>query len=108
MRSIRNLIWFYNMSINNTLQPITPINSDNGWFALGFGADLTPSMALRVFDAAEVGIDEPSPQTSGVFPNPASNHITVDFKEDAATANLTITDMAGRIILTKKCRSCSF
>lgn len=90
----------YTWSVNTTLQPITPINSDNGYFALGFGSDLVPSMALRVFDAAEVGIPETSMVEGMIFPNPANEHLTISLRNsDVYGATVSILDMTGRVVM---------
>lgn len=92
----------YNWSVNTTLQPITPINSDNGYFALGFGTDVVPSMALRVFDAAEVGVTEHENEDGSIFPNPAKDILNITPRSsDTQGGTITILDMTGRVILTE-------
>jgi len=96
----------YNWSVNTTLEPINPINGDNGWFALGFGTDLTPSMALRVFDAAEVGIPEYEKQEGTIFPNPANEHLTVSLRSSEVNgAKISILDMTGRVVMMESINS---
>lgn len=88
----------YTQSVNTTLQPITPNNSDNGYFALGFGTDLTPSMALKVFDAAKVGLESLEENEVKVFPNPTTNAVTLQFAE-AITGELTVYNILGEVVL---------
>lgn len=89
----------YTRSIDNTLQPISPNNSDNGYFALGFGTDLTPSMALKVFDAAELGLAESEEMIATVFPNPTSENLTIRFT-GSVTGTLAIYNILGERIFT--------
>lgn len=91
----------YNWSVSTTLQPITPINSDNGYFALGFGTDIVPAMALRVFDADEVGIEENTTQEGKIFPNPANDYLVVSLRSSTEGAIIYVEDMAGRVIITE-------
>lgn len=89
----------YTMSINNTLQPITPNNSDNGFFALGFGTDLTPSIAMKVFDASEMGLKEVGNNQVLVYPNPTINFLTLRIKE-SSNAEVRIYNLLGELVLS--------
>ncbi|NRA12047.1 MAG: T9SS type A sorting domain-containing protein [Crocinitomicaceae bacterium] len=89
----------YNWSINTTLEPITPINSDNGYFALGFGTDIVPSMALRVFDADELGVPEYASNAGSIFPNPAKDILNIALRSsNTQGGTITVLDMTGRIL----------
>lgn len=46
-----------------------------------------------------VSLDEPaSATTTNLFPNPASDAVTVQFSETSGSANITMLDMTGRIV----------
>lgn len=93
----------YTWSINTTLEPVTPINSDNGYFALGFGADIIPSMALRVFDAAEVSVSELTSEAGSVFPNPTNDLLNIALRSsNTPGGTITVLDMTGRVMSTQK------
>lgn len=88
----------YTSTIGLSLQPQTPNQSDNGFFALGFGEDLSPSIGLRVMDAALLDIDETEIKNGAVYPNPA-NDILIVKPGTNESARVQITDMSGRIVL---------
>lgn len=92
----------YNWSVGTTLQPITPINSDNGYFALGFGTDVIPAMALKVFDAAAIGIDEYSIEEGKIYPNPAKDYLNVTLRSSSVDGVIiTVLDMTGRVVINE-------
>ncbi len=88
----------YTRSINTTLEPISPNNSDNGYFALGFGTDLTPSLALKTFDAAEVSLNEIDGNRTKVYPNPTESVITFQFAE-VSNGTIRIYDLLGALLM---------
>jgi hypothetical protein len=88
-----NLTWneaFY-------LQPMTPNESDGTYYPGGFGADLPSSMAVAISDN-EVSITELNTVGGKAFPNPANDIITVAI-EGEGTAQLTVTDVAGKVAM---------
>ncbi len=87
----------YTESINGTLQPISPNNSDNGFFALGFGTDLTPSIGLKVFDASEVSLSELSNEKLRLYPNPTNDFLTLSFNA-SMTGEILIYDVQGKLV----------
>jgi len=87
----------YTESINGTLQPISPNNSDNGFFALGFGTDLTPSIGLKVFDASEVSLSELSNEKLRLYPNPTNDFLTLNFNA-SMTGEILIYDVQGKLV----------
>jgi hypothetical protein len=88
----------YDWNINQDLQPVHPIESNGDFRWAGFVGGSVPSMAVRVFDASDLAINENVIETS-VFPNPAKDVVTV--KVDASgTAVLKVTDLAGRTVTT--------
>ncbi len=88
-----NLTWneaFY-------LQPMTPNESDGTYYPGGFGADLPSSMAVAISDN-EVSITELNTVGGKAFPNPANDIVTVAI-EGEGTAQLTVTDVAGKVAM---------
>jgi hypothetical protein len=80
------------------LQPLTPNESDLTYFASGFGMDTPSAMGLKVFNAAELGIEEVGTLEGVAYPNPATNVVTVSLKAEGS-AKLVVTDIAGRIAM---------
>lgn len=88
----------YTSTIGHYLQPHVPNNSQNGYFALGFGEDLSPAIGLRVMDANLLNISEKSTKSGQVYPNPASDNLTIVTETDE-NVTVTITDMSGRTVM---------
>jgi hypothetical protein len=79
------------------LQPLTIIENDGQYFASGFGADVVPAVGLRIFNAAELGVEETAAIDGVVYPNPANDLVTVSITAEG-TASLSITDLSGRTV----------
>ena len=79
------------------LQPMTPNESDGTYYPGGFGADLPSSMAVAISDN-EVSITELNTVGGKAFPNPANDIVTVAI-EGEGTAQLTVTDVAGKVAM---------
>jgi len=88
----------YTSTIGHYLQPHVPNNSDNGYFALGFGEDLSPAIGLRVVDANSLNISEQTVQVADVYPNPAKDILIIE-PNSTGTTSVTISDISGRIVL---------
>lgn len=80
------------------LQPMTPNESDGTYYPGGFGADIPSSMAVAISDN-DAGIAELNTVGGKAFPNPANDVVTVAI-EGEGTAQLTITDVAGKVAMT--------
>lgn len=89
----------YTSTIGHYLQPHVPNQSDNGFFALGFGEDLSPAIGMRVMDADLLDIDETTQVVGSVYPNPANDVLIIKPGTSEGTS-VEITDMSGRIVLT--------
>jgi len=76
-------------------QPISPVIVDDGSFAAGWAGVSAPSMALAIFDPAELGLDENTLQ-GGAFPNPANDKVTVTMNAEG-DAQLTVADITGKV-----------
>jgi hypothetical protein len=90
----------YTSNVNSYLQPLYPVDADGVYSAGGFGSDNAPSMAVKVFNAAELGVSEASMIEGVAYPNPAVDNVTVSMKAEG-NANITMTDVAGRVVLSK-------
>jgi hypothetical protein len=86
----------YTLNEEYDLQPLYPVESDGTFSGGGFTGGDVPSLAVRVFDAADLTINENTLETSS-FPNPAKDIVTVKVNA-SGNAMLTITDLAGRTI----------
>ncbi len=90
----------YTMNVNNYLQPLFPVEVDGTYSAGGFGSDNAPAMAIKVCNAAEVGVSEATMIEGVAYPNPAVDNVTVSMEAEG-NANITMTDVAGRVVLSK-------
>jgi len=79
------------------LQPISPNESDGTYFAAGFGANTPSSIAMKV--ASPAGINDLNTVEGMAYPNPATDVVTISI-EGEGVANLTVTDVAGRIAMS--------
>lgn len=90
----------YTTNVNNYLQPLFPVDADGTYSAGGFGSDNAPAMAIKVFNAAELGVSEATMIEGVAYPNPAVDNVTVSMEAEG-NANITMTDVAGRVVLSK-------
>ena len=90
----------YTTNVNNYLQPLFPVDADGTYSAGGFGSDNAPAMAIKVFNAAELGVSEATMIEGVAYPNPAVENVTISVKAEG-NANITMTDVAGRVVLSK-------
>ena len=81
------------------LQPICPNESDGAWYTTGFGADLPSAVGIKVISSVGVGISELNTVDGIAYPNPASDYLTISI-EGYGVANLTVTDVSGKIAAT--------
>ncbi len=95
----------YSRSIDFTLEAVSPIFSDGGQFALGFGTDIIPAMAMNVFDANSLSVGELNHDFAVVYPNPTSNDLTVSLNQDYGKARLSIIDISGREVFSEQVSS---
>jgi hypothetical protein len=89
----------YLWNIDQDRQPVYPIESNGDYLAGGFVSNAVPSLAVRVFDAADLTVNENVLEASS-FPNPAKDVVTVKVNA-SGTAVLTVTDLAGRTVATQ-------
>jgi hypothetical protein len=87
----------YTRNVDHYLQPLTPVSSSGAYYALGFGEDMVPSIALRVFDAAQLAIEENVGENLSLYPNPAKDQLTISKLTNPGL--IKITDLSGRVVL---------
>ena len=80
------------------LQPISPVYVDDTWYT-GWNTASAPSIGLRTFDPAELGLDNTEMLEGSAYPNPANDLVTVLVSGEGA-ATLQVTDLAGKVALT--------
>lgn len=88
----------YDENLESDLQPFHPIESNGTYNIGGFVSGAVPSLAVTVFDAAEMNVNENVLETAS-FPNPAKDVVTVKVNTNG-NAVLTITDLSGRVVST--------
>lgn len=88
----------YVLNMNEDLQPIYPIENDAQFLAGGFVSNAVPSLAVKMFDAADNSVGENLIEASS-YPNPAKDVVTVKVNV-SGNAELTITDLSGRTVST--------
>jgi hypothetical protein len=89
----------YTWNYNFYAQPLTPNESDAAYFAAGFGPDVPSSIAVRVFDANNIGLTESKTIDGVAYPNPATDKVTVSVNGEGV-ANLSVTDISGKKVGT--------
>ncbi|MCR9171227.1 MAG: T9SS type A sorting domain-containing protein [bacterium] len=79
-------------------QPPSPVHVDGEWYAAGWAGVSAPSLALNIFDPAELGLEE---NTLGgtAFPNPAEDKVKVTLNAEG-DAVLTVADVTGKVAFT--------
>lgn len=86
----------YSRNIDHYLQPIAPVASNSTYYTLGFGSYMVPAIALGVFDAQTISVKEIQKESILIYPNPASELITL--RDLPINSTGQITDISGRIL----------
>ena len=89
----------YTWNTDYYLQPICPNESDGTWYATGFGVDVPSAVGIKVMSSAGIGISEINTVNGSAYPNPTSDNLTISI-EGEGVANVTVTDISGRIAAT--------
>ena len=89
----------YTWNTDYYLQPLFPNESDLDRFAIGFGSDLPSALGVGLIDKNSIGLGEESMINGMAYPNPATDLVTISI-EGEGVANLTVTDVAGRVAMT--------
>jgi hypothetical protein len=70
----------------------------SGSNSFGFQGGDVPTIGLRTFPIAELGVANIKQIEAAAFPNPANSDITVRVKGYKGAASLTVTDVAGKVV----------
>lgn len=89
----------YSWNTDYYLQPICPNESDGTWYSSGFGPDIPNAVGIKVMSSAGIGISEINTVNGIAYPNPTSDNLTISIEGDGL-ANLTVTDVSGKIAAT--------
>ena len=89
----------YTWNTDFYLQPICPNESDGTWYSTGFGVDVPSAVGIKVMSSAGIGISEINTVNGSAYPNPTSDDLTISI-EGEGVANITVTDISGRIAAT--------
>lgn len=88
----------YNLVLDEYLQPLFPIQTDDGFNILGFGGEAS-AIGVKLTSSAVTGVEENKVSELKVFPNPAKNVINIQGNDDKVeTAELK--DQLGRTVGT--------
>ncbi|GAB5417171.1 MAG: hypothetical protein Crog4KO_20370 [Crocinitomicaceae bacterium] len=79
-------------------QPISPVHVDGEWYAAGWAGVSAPSIALGVFDPAELGLEE-NTLIGTAFPNPANDNVSIAVNAEG-NATVTVVDVTGKVAMT--------
>ena len=90
----------YEWNVNFYLQPQTPIENDGSYFWAGFGTDLTAGIGIKVFDVANIGLDETAYIPGMAYPNPTTDMVSVSLNAEG-NATLVVTDITGKVVLSE-------
>ena len=98
----------YTATINNYLQPISPIRETKTagavvtWYRDGFGWDITPATSLNV--ESPLGVNSVAAINSALapYPNPAINMLSVPVRKGVVGAvTVEIYDLAGKLVISE-------
>jgi len=70
------------------------------WYAAGWDGQSAASIALNVFDIAQLGLNDESIIVGKAFPNPTNNNVTISLEANG-NGQLNVTDVAGKIALSQ-------
>jgi len=91
----------YDEHLNNYLQPVSPINNDGSWFALGFGTDLAPAIGVHMVEAS-LGNDEIGDNQIVPYPNPASYTLNIPLQDICGKIRVDVLDLNGKQVMTQQ------
>lgn len=89
----------YDGNVGIFRQPVSPVHVDGTWYSGGWSGVSAPSLALNIFDPAELGLEEAGALEGRAFPNPANDKVTIAMNA-SGSAQLTVTDVTGKVALS--------
>jgi hypothetical protein len=91
----------YSPTTNNGM-PTTAVKTDNGWFAIGFGTDVSSAIGVNLFPAVELGVEESKNDIElSAYPNPANEILNIPMPSKEGSIIISIFDTAGKLVDTK-------
>ena len=81
-------------------QPLSPMQIGANW-SLGFVGNPIASIGVKTFPIAELGVLETTTVKASVYPNPANDVVNIAIAGFVGDANLTVTDVTGKIVMTE-------
>ncbi len=87
----------YLTTLEEYLQPISPIRTSSTFFWRGFGEDTAPGHAVTLVDIT-VGTDDAKKIDITPYPNPTRDFIAIPYAGSAASATIHIYDLTGRLV----------
>jgi hypothetical protein len=98
----------YSGEANVRLKPFHTIFADqpnaatpsSQWYYSGWDGQSAASIALNVFDIAQLSLNEATIVNGKAFPNPTNNNVTISLEANG-NGQLTVTDVAGKIALNQ-------
>ena len=92
----------YTGNFDNLQQPLNVMRIDFAqWYAAGFGTDQSPSISVHMYDANEAGLVELPEGDLDVYPNPATETVTIPLKENKGDAELVVYNLSGAVVSTQ-------
>jgi len=88
----------YDLNTDEYRQPITMINNGTTWYTGYQGNE--PTLTLRVLNADAASVEDREVEVAP-YPNPASDVITIPLTGLEGEAQLNVTDMTGKIMLSR-------
>ena len=89
----------YSTTQDEYLQPMFPNTDGQDWFLNGFGADLTPSLVVHMFDANADAINEIGDVIEVTpYPNPANEFVEVPMVDVTGLTTVQIFDVTGKLL----------
>lgn len=91
----------YSLVYANELQPLFPITWDR-FYLSGFGADAAPSIGVKLADVNSLSVVEDSKANISIYPNPATNKITISGDDVQKFQTVELKDQLGRTVCSWK------
>jgi hypothetical protein len=88
----------YDENINTYLQPVMMTFDGSSWFT-GWQDPTYPTITVHTIDAAIAGVEEEEVEINA-YPNPTSDVITIPLAGLEGTAELFVTDMTGKVVMS--------
>lgn len=85
-------------SIGQIYNPVFGPNTANSFSWFGKGINQAPSIGVKMFPAAELGLSETKQVDATIYPNPTKDVVTVLVKGFQGESKLVVTDLTGKTV----------